>query len=212
MKNRLTLATLGTLLLASCGCGNALFDNSSGEIQLVSVGASVSKPDWSFSCNHVFMKKNEPTVVFGMYETPKGEHRLSYFWILGQGTVKDIHAGGTTGQQGSLNFDGETASMTGGIEVDGKHVDFDIKYQVNDETGTLQTTKFTMNGKDIDTSMGLVLLIDLASDTDNYEQVNAKLPSDLPAPETLENVETIARQILKQLKNENDRVREFLAE
>jgi type 1 fimbria pilin len=215
MKNWSTLATLGTLLLASSGCGTALFDNSSYPVEVVGVGCRVSSSDWSFSCDHVFMKKNEPILVFGTYDTPTGDREISYLWIFSNSTFENIQTEEQQvdhGKSARLSFDGEVAAMSNDITVYGNRIELDVEFQTNDETSTVQTTKFTIDGKDIDTTKGLVFLVDLASDAGNYEQVNAKLPSDFPALETPGNVETLARQIIKKLKNENDRVREFLAE
>ncbi len=215
MKNWLTLATLGTLLLASSGCGTALFDNSSYPIVAVGGGCRVANSDWSFSCGHVFMKKDEPILVFGTYDTPTGDREISYLWIFSNSTFENFQTEDqqvNLGKSASLSFHGDVVVMRNDITIDGNNIDLDVEFQTNDETSTVQAKKFTIDGKDIDTSKGLVFLVNLASDAGNYEQVNAKLPSDFPAQETTENVESLARQIVKKLKNENDRVREFLAE
>ena len=204
-----TVIFAAMMVALSSGCGIALFDDAGSNFEIVGSGASVGGDGWLVSSGHMFLKKNEPTVIFGMYETPNGERGISFLWIFRHADVKEF---GDDSDHASLSFDGEVASTTGGITVNGNGVDFEIEFQTDDETGTLQATKFTIDGKDIDASKGLLFLMDLTSDSGTYEQVNAKFPSGLPNPESPENVEKIARQITKQLKNENDRVREFLAE
>ena len=136
------------------------------------------------------MKKNKPTMVFGMYETPNGERGISYCWIFRHANVTDTVE---RGEYAALSFDGEVASITGGISINGNGVDLDIEFQTDDETGTLQATKLIIDGKDIDASKGLLFLMDLTSDSGTYEQVNAKFPSGLSDPEKPENVEKIFR-------------------
>ena len=153
MKNWLNLATLGTFLLASSGCGTAIFDKSSYPIEVVGVGCRVASSDWSFSCGHVFMKKDEPILVFGTYDTPTGAREISYLWIFSNSTFENYQTEDQQvnhGESESLSFDGDVAAMRNKITVHGNNIDLDVEFKTNDESSTVQATKFTIDGKDIE--------------------------------------------------------------
>ena len=177
---------------------------------LVGGGAGVGGDGWYFNSGSTYLNRDEPGVLFGMYEDPSGNRALSYVVILRHGiddfsNVNDSNVGGMT-------FDGEVASIKDGISIDGKGVELEFKFQVDESK--VNTSKMGINGKTLDAADGNLLLVDMTQDVVTWSQVHARLPKDLPDPRDVtsstETVEKLAQQITDQLARKN-LPQEFLA-
>lgn len=196
------------LLVVAAIAAVSYFPEKSDGPFMIGGGAVVSNDDWRFSSGSLYLQKNEPGVLFGMHEDPKGNRELSYV-VLFRHNASDSTSVGRPEKSG-LSFDGHVATSRSGIALDGNEVRLDLEVQLDDHRLGIESTKASINGNQIDYSKGRLILVDLTLDGGKFQQVDAKFPTDLPSlrdiSQDTEVVTKLARQLLAL-----DGVWEFLA-
>ena len=199
------LGLLFSAVVALAGC------RKTPGFSLVGGGGSAASGGWSVSAGSIFLRPGEPGVLFGTQNTPAGERQFSYF-VLFRHTVTgggaDVQRPGKPG----VAFDGKVASIHDGIAIGEKAFELDMRLETDEATGTISPSELVIDGKEIDPAGGTVFLVDLASETVSYKQINAALPVGLPDLTETAAVMQLARQVTRRLMRENDAVRDFLGE
>ena len=209
------LTTDQTLLIAAIliGAGVYLFSlaGANNPSSIIAGGAGVGGEEWYFSSGNTYLKQDEPGVLFGLYEDPSGDRGFTYVVLVRHNTLNYAEASIATDP--SLKFDGKTASIKDGITIDNKGIKLDLEVLVS--KSRIESTKLAVDGNSADATRGKVFLVDVTSDQAVWNQVDAVLPLDLPAPQSVASdtklVAELAQQLTEQLAQDNSSVREFLA-
>jgi hypothetical protein len=149
-------------------------------------------------------RQDGPAVAFGLIQPP-GSAKACAYWAL----IKGID-GKVNRHSASFKTDGRTASSSLQIEVNGAKLDLAYKMEIDPQNKKVLSESLTANGKDLDPSKGRVLLITRAGKDFTCQQVAAELPKPTTAPRTNEEVEAVAKEQVKRLRQESDAVRAFL--
>jgi hypothetical protein len=166
-------------------------------------GWSESDGFWVSSPN-VRFRQDGPGVAFGLIQPPGSAKTFAYFVL-----IKGVGGKVTSNSAGCKN-DGRTASSSLQFEVDGAKLELEYQMEFDRQNTKVVSESLTANGKVLDPGKGRVLLITRAGKEFTCQQAAAELPKPATAPRTTEEVETLAKEQLKRLRQESDAVRAFL--
>jgi hypothetical protein len=192
------------VLLGVCGCSRV------NDYEFVQ-GGNISENDgfW-YQDGGLFLKEGSPGVMFGMMaRKPGGERELAYLVIFehqGTATSKCARTSNVTDKGGKVRL----VTMTEGLGNDSQRIDLKLEIEIDSPTKTVKREHLTFDGKEIDLDKGRLFLVDLRPETPKWEQVQAKLPANLPNPKETAGVRELARRVLDELPKESEAVRTFL--
>ena len=166
-------------------------------------GSSESDGFWVSSPNARF-RQDGPGVAFGLIQPPGSAKTFAYCAL-----IKGID-GKVNGYNAGCKNDSRTASSSLQIEVDGAKLELVYKMEIDQQTKKVVSESLTANGKALDPGKGRVLLIARAGKDLTCQQAATELPKSPTAPRTTEEVEALAKEQLKRLRQECDAVRAFL--
>jgi hypothetical protein len=178
-------------------------------ISFLSAGASGGSDDWWFSAGNHYLRSDEPGLIFGLQKTPSGAREFAYV-VLFRHEINERSAY-SQAMETSVSFDGKIASMTDGVELDGKILKIELEIEANRDAAILEPKTFRINGADLDSVQGRVFLADFTADVMSYQQIDVGLPESPPDPTgDTETVADLARNLIEKLEDENELVRTFL--
>jgi len=192
------------IVLSLCGCSRV------NDYEFVQ-GGNISENDgfW-YQDGGLFLKEGSPGVMFGMLaRKPGGERELAYLVIFeheGTATSKFARTSNVTDKGGKERL----VTMTEGLGNGSQKIDLKLEVEIDSPTKTVKREHLTFDGKEIDLDKGRLFLVDLRPETPKWEQVQAKLPANLPNPKETAGVRELVKRVLDELPKESEAVRDFL--
>jgi hypothetical protein len=189
------------VFLAVCALG-ALPQLRADEI--VSGGGSSESDGFWISTPSIRSRQDGPGVAFGLVQPPGSPKGYSYLLL-----IKGIE-GKPSGYSGTCTTDGRAASSSLQLDVGGAKLQLVYRMELDPKNRKAASETLTVNGKAVDLAKGRVLLISLAGKDFAWLQEAVELPRMPTAPRTVEEIEALAKEHVKRLRQESKAVRAFL--
>jgi hypothetical protein len=191
------------VLLGVCGCSRV------NDFEFVQGGNSSENDGFWYQDGGLFLKNDSPGVMFGMAKTPAGEREFVYLVVFkhqATATSKFARTSNLTNKAGKERL----VTMTDGLGIGSQRIDLKLEIEIDSPTKTVKREHLTFDGKEIDLRKGRLFLVDLTPETAKWEQVQAKLPANLPDPIETKGVRELVKRVLDELPKESEAVRTFL--
>jgi hypothetical protein len=195
------LVAVLSLLLISC--------NRTPVLEIVKSGVSGESDGFWYQAEGLYLKENSPGVLFGMVKEPGKDRELKYLLVFKHRVTS----------KSKLNF-AANASLGGrakktlliddGLDIDGNGVKLKLTLEFDETKKVTDSEELLLNGEKIDLTKGRVFLGDLSGAPGKWEQVQVKLPANLPDPTETQAVRELANRILVELPGASEQIRNFL--
>jgi hypothetical protein len=166
-------------------------------------GSTESDGFWVSGPNARFYK-NSPGVTFGLIQPPGSAKTYAYLLL-----IKGVEPKGTNYGGGCKN-DVNAATSWFELEANGVKLRVEYKMEIDAQNKKPVSESLTVNGKSIELPKGRVLLVSFAGKDITWQQDAVELPQSPTAPRTTQDVEALAKDHVKRLRQESEAVRAFL--
>ncbi len=198
MSNNSVMAIAGLMLCVGCRPESS---------SMVGGGAAGASNDLWVSAGSQWIVEGQPGVVFGMLKAPNTARRFTYFVVF-----KHDFPASSCSAPSSVSGGGREFTSIQEIEVSGKKLQIVHKADFEPQETPDLKESFEVDGKPIDLSGGRVFLVDLTAEPPGIKQRDVDLPEELPDPtSSVKTVETLARQTLAAIREQDKDVDSFLA-
>ena len=161
---------------------------------------------WVSAGSH-WIVEGQPGVVFGMLKAPNTARRFTYFVVF-----KHDFPASSCSAPSSVSGGGRGFTSIQEIEVSGNKLQIVHKADFEPQETPDLKESFEVDGKPVDLSGGRVFLVDLTAEPPGVKQRDVDLPEELPDPtSSVKTVETLARQTLAAIREQDKDVDSFLA-
>jgi hypothetical protein len=192
------------MVLSLCGCVRVDY-----QIETVQGGDTSEGDGFWFQAGGLFITKGSPGVMFGMTKKTGGGREFSYLVIFqhqSTATSKFDHTSNLTDKGGKERL----VTMTDALGIGGQRIDLKLEIDIDSPTKTMKREHLTLDGKEVDLGKGRLFLVDLTPEAPKWEQVQAKLPANLPDPKETTGERDLVKRVFDELPKESEAVRNFL--
>lgn len=201
-KSRMSTMTPTLLLLVFAFAATPQLQ--AGEV-VAGGGYSESDGFWISSPN-IRLRQAGPGVAFGLVQPQGSPKGYSYFLLVRESTSKQTL---NEYKLGAKN-DGRVASSSLELQLGGATLEVVYKMELEPRNKKVISETLTVNGKALDLGKGRVLLAEIAAKEFKWQQLAVELPKGPTAPRTAEEVEALAKEQVRRLRQESEAVRAFL--
>jgi hypothetical protein len=201
------LAGVALLFVASPAFGGELRNN-----EMIIGGGSCDSDGMWVSGPSLYLRRDTPAIAAGMVRPPGKARAYAYILVIKGDKQRKTLAryDGQSSASGTSASRGATATSRGSVEIGNRKVAFAYHLRV-DPAGRLPPVEsLCIDGNPVDLEKGRVVLVDLSPDGGKLKQVRVGLPESPSWPTEADQVESQAKNLLKNLRRRSEAVREFL--
>jgi hypothetical protein len=197
-----TVTTIAIILLVN----SSLDAGKLKENEMISGGGFTQADGFWVSGPSIWLRRDQPGVVLGMIQPPKGNREYAYLLIIKGDEKRNTLAN----FESQSKVDGILAQSSGSVLILGNQIKVDYQARMDPKGKQALQENLSLNGKSLDLRKGRVFLVDLSGKEARWNQVQGPLPANPDYPQEIKKIEETAKKSLNSLRKENAKVREFL--